>query len=178
MFDVFQKISKLCFFVSLAFLLLTATTSKKQAGNQITVRGAIEPTEIKAMIEYYTQYWNLDSLHILVQYTAGLSKELKGYTQYAEQKKWKVRQVIIRINTQFSVKEQWLTLTHEMVHVKQFRRGELIAHGGATYTWKNHHHPNIGKIAYHQRAWEKEAFRLEKKLYQNYQENQRLVARK
>lgn len=178
MLNAFHKIPKLYFLIFPAFLLLTAAVAKKQTyHNQITVRGAVEPAQAKAMVAYYAQHWNLDSLHILVQYTT-MSKNLKGYTQYIENKRWKVRQVIIRINRLLSVKEQWLTLTHEMVHVKQFRRGELIAHGGATYTWKNHHHVNIDNITYHNRAWEKEAFRLEKKLYRKYQQSQRLIARR
>lgn len=136
--------------------------------NQVTVRGANQPDKIKAMVDYYLNYWQLDSLHILLEYTDQMPQELKGYTKYVENKKWGVRQVIIRINARLSPKEQGLTIAHEMIHVKQFRRGELQHKGKTGYRWKGQHYHKITDKAYHSRAWEQEAFRLEKKLYLLY----------
>lgn len=58
--------------------------------------------------------------------------------------------------------EMMMTLAHEMVHAKQFLRGELISEG--QWSWK-------GKAAnnyrYENMPWEREAYRLEKSLYLN-----------
>lgn len=54
----------------------------------------------------------------------------------------------------------WLaTLAHEMVHVKQFARGELSLD---MKTWKNR--KDCDKIDYWEQPWEKEARRLQYKM--------------
>ena len=57
----------------------------------------------------------------------------------------------------------WLsTLAHELVHVKQFARGEL--NEGLT-RWKNKNHE---KTEYWDQPWEKEARRLQQKLMNDF----------
>lgn len=54
----------------------------------------------------------------------------------------------------------WLsTLAHEMVHVKQFARGEMDA---GLSRWKSNNY--AGKIDYWDQPWEKEARRLQHKM--------------
>lgn len=158
----------------LMFTCTAATTFNHPPAhrNQVTVTGNLDKAKIKTMVNYYVRYWKLNKLHILVKFTNRLPRGFKGYAQYAENKDWDVQQVIIRINTKHTPKEQFLTLAHEMVHVKQFSRKELVYHGGLAYTWKNHHCEDVSKIAYNKRSWEKEAFDLEEKLYQAYQKEQ------
>jgi len=52
------------------------------------------------------------------------------------------------------------TMTHELVHARQFLRGELRGDGG--WTWKGK--PANG-IEYEKRPWEEEAFRLEAEIF-------------
>lgn len=52
------------------------------------------------------------------------------------------------------------TICHEMVHVKQYVRGELSETG---HRWKSRTMPSDG-LDYMDRPWEKEAFRMEEKL--------------
>ena len=56
-----------------------------------------------------------------------------------------------------------ITLAHEMVHVKQFARGEMDL--GLT-RWKSNHY--AGNIEYWDQPWEKEARRLQHKLAMNF----------
>ena len=57
----------------------------------------------------------------------------------------------------------WLsTLAHELVHIKQFARGEL--NEGLT-RWKNKNHE---KTEYWDQPWEKEARRLQQKLMNDF----------
>ena len=57
-----------------------------------------------------------------------------------------------------------VALAHEMVHVKQFARGELDF--GLT-RWKSNRY--CGNIEYWQQPWEKEARRLQYKLVENFE---------
>ena len=56
--------------------------------------------------------------------------------------------------------EMMQTLAHEMVHARQFIRGELNNQGG--WAWKGR---KADGFDYENQPWEKEAFRLEKELF-------------
>jgi hypothetical protein len=61
----------------------------------------------------------------------------------------------------------WLsTLAHELVHVKQFARGEL---NESLTRWKNKNHE---KTEYWDQPWEKEARRLQNKLLEQFMESE------
>ena len=71
--------------------------------------------------------------------------------------------------------DDWMvqTLAHEMVHVKQWARGEMMDcydcdDGSPTKTkWKSKY-INIKSVPYEQWPWEKEALRIEKRLYDEW----------
>lgn len=56
--------------------------------------------------------------------------------------------------------EMMQTLAHEMVHARQFIRGQLNNEGG--WAWKGRRADNF---EYENQPWEKEAYRLEKTLF-------------
>ena len=58
--------------------------------------------------------------------------------------------------------EQMHTLAHELVHVKQYMRGELGYNQQGDFKWKKR---NAGGYKYENQPWEKEAVRLEKILF-------------
>ena len=51
-------------------------------------------------------------------------------------------------------------LAHEMVHARQFLRGQLTAEGG--FAWKGR---KADGYDYMNQPWEKEAYRLERELF-------------
>ena len=66
--------------------------------------------------------------------------------------------------------EQILTwLAHEMVHVKQWVRKELCDFEFGRTQWKSRVY-SIGCVHYDDHPWEKEAYRLEEKLYNKFME--------
>lgn len=69
------------------------------------------------------------------------------------------REFELEINKNLSLKDLITTLTHEMVHVKQYARKEMDANG---LRWKKGRVSN--NTDYLDLPWEKEAFRLENKL--------------
>lgn len=56
--------------------------------------------------------------------------------------------------------EQMKTLAHEMVHARQFLRGQLTCEGG--FAWKGR---KADGFEYMNQPWEKEAYRLENELF-------------
>lgn len=69
------------------------------------------------------------------------------------------RSFIIEVNKSVSLKDFVSTIIHEMVHVKQFARNEMSAYG---MRWKTRIVSENTK--YVDLPWEKEAYKLEKKL--------------
>ncbi len=69
------------------------------------------------------------------------------------------RSYYIRINRQLSVDDLIKTIFHEFVHIKQHIKKEF---GGDIFSISN------DKVAYEDRPYEIEAFRLEKKLLEEY----------
>lgn len=73
----------------------------------------------------------------------------------------------VSIDTNLSLQDFIKTVIHEFIHVKQYTRGELIdrARGRAKITWKDKDHT---KTPYSRQPWEREAYRLQEKLYTEY----------
>jgi len=63
-------------------------------------------------------------------------------------------------NRKLGFTEMMQTLAHEMVHARQFIRGQLKNESG--WAWKGR---KANGYDYDNQPWEKEAFRLEKKLF-------------
>ena len=62
--------------------------------------------------------------------------------------------------------DQLLTwLAHEMVHLKQFVRGELFDYETGRVQWKTR---SYGRVQYNDQPWEIQAYRLEDKLYKEF----------
>lgn len=78
----------------------------------------------------------------------------------------------VSLRKNLTKKKALLTLAHEMVHVKQYARGEL------KYLWRAGHDKWNGKIVsrdthYFDKPWEIEAFGRELGLYERYIEHKR-----
>jgi len=68
---------------------------------------------------------------------------------------------LISINKSIPFLRQMQALAHEMVHAKQFLRGEL-GHKGSDLRWKG---MSAAKVAYIDQPWEVEAYRMERDLF-------------
>ena len=58
-------------------------------------------------------------------------------------------------------------IAHEFVHLKQFVRKELCDYETGRVQWKSR---SYGRVKYDDMPWEKEAYRLEEKLYNEFTE--------
>ena len=67
-------------------------------------------------------------------------------------------------------KQTLISLAHEMVHVKQFARGELKDYLRIdAVKWKNKTY-NLSKVKYWSCPWEKEAHKKDKILYESFKQ--------
>ena len=104
-----------------------------------------------------------------------LTNELKqkeqayGYCHITDDNLNRPREFMIELDTSMKHPfDQILTwLAHEMVHLKQFVRGELFDYETGNVQWKSR---TFGRIHYTDQPWEKEAYRLEGELYEMFEE--------
>ena len=104
-----------------------------------------------------------------------LSKDLKkkeeayGYCHITDDSLSRPREFMIELDASMKYSfDQILTwLAHEMVHLKQFVRKELWDYESGRVQWKTR---SYGKVHYDDQPWEKEAYRLEEKLYIEFAE--------
>jgi hypothetical protein len=79
------------------------------------------------------------------------------------------RQFLIRISTQQSLRQQLITLAHELTHMKQFVKNELFDYSyDADVTRWRRQIIDTRKIAYRDLPWEKEAYATQKPLTDAY----------
>ena len=103
-----------------------------------------------------------------------LTKELKqkeqayGFCHITDDDLDRPREFMIELDTSMKNSfDQILTwLAHEMVHLKQFVRGELYDYATGNVQWKSR---TYGRVHYSDQPWEKEAYRLETKLYEEFE---------
>ena len=75
------------------------------------------------------------------------------------------RMFTIRIDSDMTRFQQFITLSHELVHMKQFAKGELYGytHRPEITRWKRRK-INVDKTDYQDLPWEKEAYKLQRNL--------------
>ena len=80
---------------------------------------------------------------------------------------YKPREFEIGISGLMSESDMIKTVIHELIHVKQYVKGELIdrTHGKYKTIWKGKDH---SKTSYSKQPWEKQAYRLQESLYKKY----------
>lgn len=72
------------------------------------------------------------------------------------------REFYVRVDSALEREDFITTLLHEMVHVKQYVKGELKDMSGFRILWKKEEFHS--QMEYHDRPWEIEAYTLEKEL--------------
>ena len=92
-----------------------------------------------------------------------------GYCHILDDNLNKPREFMIELDAsmKFDFGDILTWLAHEMVHLKQFVRGELCDYETGRVQWKTR---SFGRVHYDDQPWEKEAYRLEGKLYEEFKE--------
>ena len=111
------------------------------------------------------------NISIDIKLTKDLKKKEKayGYCHIVDDNLSRHREFMIELEASMKYKfDQILTWwAHEMVHLKQFARGELCDYETGRVQWKSR---SFGRVHYNDQPWEKEAYRLEDELYEMFEE--------
>ena len=106
-----------------------------------------------------------------IKLTKDLKKKEKayGYCHIIDDDLNRPREFMIEVDA--SMKHPFdqilIWLAHEMVHLKQFVRSELCDYETGRVRWKKRMY---GRVHYEDQPWEREAYRLEEKLYNQFAE--------
>ena len=113
----------------------------------------------------------LNNIHLDIKLTKNLKKKEQayGYCHITDDNLNKPREFMIELDTSMihSFDQILIWLAHEMVHLKQFVRKELYDYETGKVQWKKRMYGNVN---YEDQPWEKEAYRLEEKLYEEFAE--------
>ena len=111
------------------------------------------------------------NIYLDIKLTNDLKKKEKayGYCHIIDDSLSRPREFMIELDASMKYSfDQILTwLAHEMVHLKQFVRGELFDYENGRVQWKSR---TFGRVHYTDQPWEKEAYRLEEELYEMFEE--------
>ena len=112
------------------------------------------------------------NIYLDIKLTNDLKKKEKayGYCHIIDDSLSRPREFMIELDASMKYSfDQILTwLAHEMVHLKQFVRGELFDYENGRVQWKSR---TFGRVHYTDQPWEKEAYRLEGYLYKEFAES-------
>ena len=110
------------------------------------------------------------NIYLDIKLTNDLKKKEKayGYCHIVDDNLSRPREFMIELDASMKYSfDQILTwLAHEMVHLKQFVRGELYDYESGRVQWKSR---SFGRVNYDDQPWEKEAYRLEGELYEMFE---------
>ena len=111
------------------------------------------------------------NIELDIKLTRDLKKKEKayGYCHIIDDDLNKPRQFMIELDAsmKYAFDDILTWLAHEMVHLKQFVRGELFDYETGRVQWKS---KSFGRVHYDDQPWEKEAYRLESQLYEKFGE--------
>ena len=112
-------------------------------------------------------------LTIEIKLTKDLGKKTQAYglCHITDDNLDKPREFMVELdasmNWDFAQILTWLA--HEMVHVKQFVRGELCDYENTRVKWKSKEYPPT--LGYDKQPWENEAYLLEEKLFKQLEQS-------
>ena len=115
--------------------------------------------------------WMVRNIYLEIKLTKDLKKKEQayGYCHIVDDDLDKPREFMIELDA--SMKHPFdqilIWLAHEMVHLKQFVRGELFDYEFGKSQWKSRVY-NVARTAHDDQPWEREAYRLEGKLFEEF----------
>jgi hypothetical protein len=135
-----------------------------RAQPEILVKGMENVLAVRSEITAYLELLEIrEKVHITVKYTRRLPGNMKGLTLLIDTAlQAGYRHIGVWIDTGLEAVQRQLVLAHEMIHVKQFVKGELFAFGQKPVYWKG---KKYYKTQYNRRSpWELEAYKEDEEL--------------
>lgn len=150
---------------TLTILLFGMNTALSQP--VVEVKGSSHARAVKRQVHAYLDHLDVqESPHLTVRFSHRMPSKLNGITISLPSPKPDAYQVLkVLIDARLTASKQRLVLAHEMIHVKQYAKGELVSIDKNQVMWQ-------GRKRYYARAynrvtpWEKEAYRGDRALAQ------------
>jgi hypothetical protein len=134
----------------------------------VIVIGSEDARAVKEKIFQYLDELEVSkNIRLTVNFTLKLAEHVEGMTfcqNYPDADAYQLIQV--RIDSRLNEMQQRLVLAHEMVHVKQFAKGELKVLSNQKVMWKGKFY--FRRTYSQETPWEKEAFRADDQLVKQY----------
>lgn len=130
----------------------------------------------KDAVKFYGKHLLGENLYHKVEITLEFDKMLTGKNEYAycerEDNNHRAKEFTITVDPSLGKRNMLLALAHEMVHVKQYAKGELKDYARSNKTkWKTEV-IDPDKVDYWDFPWEIEAHGREKGLYVRYMQQE------
>ncbi len=137
----------------------------------IKVCGSEDSLAVKEQVAQYLAHLEVrEKVYLSVIFSKHMPEKLEGMTFCLASPETNSYQFIkVRIDARLSIKQQRLVLAHEMIHVKQYAKGELLVLSHQQVMWKGQ------KFRYKQTQrlytpWESEAYRTDNLFARRYKE--------
>jgi len=139
----------------------------------LSVRGGskFQNALVREVVQFYheKELSRYTAIQLEIKLSKGLVEEYGMYGCCCPETTYRPREFEIEVEKTLSYEELIKTMLHELIHVKQYVKGELVEERagsacGAT-TWKKKDHT---KTPYSKQPWERQAFKNEEKLYQDF----------
>lgn len=155
----------LLFLLFFCWVLMLTLFSKPTFGENpnplIVVVGLPDSALIHQALRFYAQQLQIEHVHIRVMAAQEMPQATNGCVLYQETLPDAGPQALVKIRVGMDTPDLLQVLAHEMVHIKQYAHKELVHCEAHQYSWRGTTIADIRKIAYAQRAWEKEAIQQE-----------------
>jgi hypothetical protein len=154
--------------------LAAALLCSSAAGRQLSIYSTGFGDNAEQIIEqarFYADELNITSgqpLIVMVMLSHNLPDNISGMMVHGENEVLEMRNVMIKLNAALPTDDLSRTLAHEMMHVAQYARGDLMQINNTMFRWQGQLIFDSATIPYRQRKWEKEAFTKEEGLRKAY----------
>jgi hypothetical protein len=144
----------------------------------VKIGGTENPMPSERQVRWYLDQLNIkENIHLTVIYTTIIPEGFDGLTicrNVLEKDGYQI--IMVRINQDLKERQKQTVLAHEMIHVKQYAKGELKLLEPNTVVWLGKKRQLSNK--YHSGPWEKEAYREDKILAVQFQQKPEITLAK
>ncbi|MBC9796396.1 hypothetical protein [Sinomicrobium weinanense] len=134
----------------------------------VLIKGSKAPGMVMEMVEQFMEHLDIvENIHLTISFTSHVPKNMKGITFCLDSPKPDgYHHIAVWLDIDLSLMQNLVVLAHEMVHVKQYAKEELIMINREWVAWKGKRYK--AKVYSRKMPWEVEAFRSDNKLAKKY----------
>lgn len=132
----------------------------------VKIWGSNDPLPLLTQVRQCLAYLDVrENIHLAIYLSPHMPEKLQGRSFCLNSPEPNAYQVIrVWIDTRLNKKQQRLVLAHEMIHVKQYAKGELIMTSNQQVMWKGRNYRYQWGAEPHRAPWESEAHRMDNRL--------------